>query len=110
VPACVTPCILPHFSLPSPCPVGTGDCFPGVKRPERKADHSPPPSAEAKKVWRSTPAPNDVVISKHKDSFTLRLFQVLVTVLVCVMFHCTTDSFVYVLIILDVRCLNTANS
>jgi hypothetical protein len=28
--------------------MGTRDSFPGVKRPEREADHSPPPSAEVK--------------------------------------------------------------
>jgi len=28
--------------------------FPGVKRPRRKADHSPPSSAEIKNAWRNT--------------------------------------------------------
>jgi hypothetical protein len=27
-------------------PMGTGGSFPGVKRPDREADHSPPSSAE----------------------------------------------------------------
>jgi len=31
--------------------------FPGVKRPEREADHSPP-TAEVKNVWRYTSTPN----------------------------------------------------
>jgi hypothetical protein len=30
---------------------------PGVKRPGREADHSPPTSAEAKKMWIYTPTP-----------------------------------------------------
>jgi hypothetical protein len=30
---------------------GYRDSFPGVKRPEREADHSPPSSAEVKNVW-----------------------------------------------------------
>jgi hypothetical protein len=29
--------------------MGTGDSFPGVKRPGRDADHSPPASTEVKK-------------------------------------------------------------
>jgi hypothetical protein len=37
--------------------MGTGDLSPEVKRPGREADHSPPTSAEVKKMWlyRSTP-------------------------------------------------------
>jgi hypothetical protein len=31
--------------------------FPGVKRPGREADHSPPGSAEAKKMWIHTSTP-----------------------------------------------------
>jgi hypothetical protein len=33
---------------PSSYPMGTGGSFPGVKRPGREADHSPPSSAEVK--------------------------------------------------------------
>jgi hypothetical protein len=33
---------------PAPYPMGTGDSFPGVKRPGREADHLPPSSAKAK--------------------------------------------------------------
>jgi hypothetical protein len=33
---------------PASCTMGTGS-FPGVKRPERGADHPPPSSAEVKK-------------------------------------------------------------
>jgi hypothetical protein len=32
-------------------PMGTGGSFSVVKRPEREADHSPPASAEVKKIW-----------------------------------------------------------
>jgi hypothetical protein len=32
-------------------PMGTGALYPGVKRPGREADHSPPTSAEVKKMW-----------------------------------------------------------
>jgi hypothetical protein len=37
--------------------MGTGGSFPGVKRPRREADHSPPTSAEVKKmlIYTSTP-------------------------------------------------------
>jgi hypothetical protein len=31
--------------------------FPGVKRPGREADHSPPTSAEVKKMWIYTSTP-----------------------------------------------------
>jgi hypothetical protein len=35
----------------------TGDSFPGVKRQGREADHSPPTSAEVKKMWIYTSTP-----------------------------------------------------
>jgi hypothetical protein len=37
--------------------MGTGGSFPGGKRPGREADHSPPASAQAKKIliYTSTP-------------------------------------------------------
>jgi hypothetical protein len=35
----------------------TGGSFPGVKRPGREADHSPPTSAEVKKMWIYTSTP-----------------------------------------------------
>jgi hypothetical protein len=35
----------PSYSL------STGNSFPGVKRPGREVDHSPPTSAEVKKMW-----------------------------------------------------------
>jgi len=34
--------------------MGTGGSFLGVKRPWRKADHSPPSSAEVKNAWGYT--------------------------------------------------------
>jgi hypothetical protein len=33
--------------------MATGGFFPGVKRQGREADHSPPTSAEVKKMWES---------------------------------------------------------
>jgi hypothetical protein len=33
---------------PASCPLGTGGSFPGIKRPGREADHSPPSSATVK--------------------------------------------------------------
>jgi hypothetical protein len=35
---------------PTSYTMGTGSPFPGVKRPGREADHSPPTSAEVKKM------------------------------------------------------------
>jgi hypothetical protein len=37
--------------------MGAGALSPGVKRPGREADHSPPASAEVKKMWIYTSTP-----------------------------------------------------
>jgi hypothetical protein len=37
--------------------MGTGSSFPGVKRPGREVNHSPPTSAEVKKMWIYTSTP-----------------------------------------------------
>jgi hypothetical protein len=37
--------------------MGTGDLSPEVKRPGLEADHSPPTSAEVKKMWIYTSTP-----------------------------------------------------
>jgi hypothetical protein len=43
---------------PASYPMGTGSSFPrGVKRQEHEADHSPPASAEVKKMWIYTSTP-----------------------------------------------------
>jgi hypothetical protein len=42
---------------PTSYTMGTGSCFPEVKRPGREADHSPPTSAEVKKMWMYTSTP-----------------------------------------------------
>jgi hypothetical protein len=36
------------------CTVGTGGCFPGIKRLGREADHSPPSYAEIKNAGKYT--------------------------------------------------------
>jgi hypothetical protein len=41
---------------PASYPMGTRGSFPGVKRPGREADHSPP-SAEVKNAWSYTATP-----------------------------------------------------
>jgi hypothetical protein len=52
---------------PASYPLGTTGSFPGVKRPGREADHSPPSSAEVKNAWGYTSTPpiclHDVVLS-----------------------------------------------
>jgi hypothetical protein len=49
------------------CPMGTRGSFPGVKRPAREADHSPPSSAEVKEwveLYTHPPIPlHGVVLS-----------------------------------------------
>jgi hypothetical protein len=42
---------------PTSYPMGNGGSFPGVKRPRREADHSPPTNAEVKKMWIYTSIP-----------------------------------------------------
>jgi hypothetical protein len=42
---------------PTSYTMGTGGSFPAVKRPGREADHSPPTSAEVKKMWIYTSTP-----------------------------------------------------
>jgi hypothetical protein len=42
---------------PTSYTMGTGSSFPWVKRPGREADHSPPTSAEVKKMWIYTSTP-----------------------------------------------------
>jgi hypothetical protein len=37
--------------------MATGGSFPGVKRPGREVDHSPPTNAEVKTVWIYTFTP-----------------------------------------------------
>jgi len=52
---------------------GGGDLSPGVKRPEREANHSPSSSAEVKNTWRYTSTPPYVMLwclVKHRDNFT----------------------------------------
>jgi hypothetical protein len=41
----------------------TGSLSPGVKRPGREADHSPPASAEVKKMWIYTSTPSYVFMA-----------------------------------------------
>jgi hypothetical protein len=42
---------------PTSYKMGTRGSFPEVKRQEREADHSPPTSAEVKKIWTYTSTP-----------------------------------------------------
>jgi hypothetical protein len=53
--------IIPKLSVqtgseahPTSYTMGTGGSFRGVKRPGREAGHSPPTSAEVKKMWTYT--------------------------------------------------------
>jgi hypothetical protein len=39
--------------------------FPGVKQPEREADHSPPFCAEVKYAWSYTSNPQYIFTAKH---------------------------------------------
>jgi len=48
-----------------------GPPSPGVMRPRREADHSPPVSAEVKHEWRYTSTPSTRLHGVCMDSFTL---------------------------------------
>jgi len=47
---------------PTSCPVGTWSSFPGVKQPEREADHPPSSIAEVKNSWNYISIPQYVVM------------------------------------------------
>jgi hypothetical protein len=52
---------------------------PGVKRPGRDADHSPPSSAKVKNAWRYTstsPIRLHGVVLSHTDNFTSYLYLI----------------------------------
>jgi hypothetical protein len=54
-----------------------GSLYSGVKRPRREADHSPPVSAEVKKMWihsPHTPSWRSAWLVKHRDNFTFFTF------------------------------------
>jgi hypothetical protein len=53
---------------------GTGGCFPGVKRPERKVNPSPSSSAEVTNEWSYTYTPHTCVygVDMGKKTFLVR--------------------------------------
>jgi len=63
-----------YFTFGFVCICVAGALTPGVKRPGREADHSPPCSAEVKKERSYTSAPPYVFMAwclvKHRDNFT----------------------------------------
>jgi hypothetical protein len=65
----------PH---PASYPTSTGDYFPGVKRPGREAEHSPPSSAEVKNEWSCTSTPYVFLtwcLVQHRDNFVFTLLN-----------------------------------
>jgi hypothetical protein len=58
---------------PASYPMIPGALSPGVERPGHKADHSPPASAEVKKMWLYTSTPPYAFmvwcLIKHRDDF-----------------------------------------
>jgi hypothetical protein len=63
---------------PVSCPMGSGFSFPGVKRPEREADHSLS-SAELKNARSYTSTPKYVLMAwclvKHRDNSEREMFE-----------------------------------
>jgi hypothetical protein len=56
--------------------MGIGGSMPGVMRPGREADHSPPTGNEVKKMWIHISTPSYAFIAsaslaKHRDDFTV---------------------------------------
>jgi hypothetical protein len=58
--------------------MGTRGSFLGVKRPGRKANHSPSSSAEVQNTWSYASTPQYIFMAwrlvKHRDNFTFLLF------------------------------------
>jgi hypothetical protein len=54
---------------PASYPMGTEGPFPGGKRQGREADHSPPASAEVKKMWIYTTTPPYAFITYCLNSY-----------------------------------------
>jgi hypothetical protein len=70
---------------PPSYPMGTRCSFPGVKRPGREADHSPPSSAEVKE-WAelylhfpNTPSWRGAQL-KHRDNFTFMQYCIFIDI------------------------------
>jgi hypothetical protein len=73
-----SPCRPDRFWVPlNLVSIGIGGLFLslGVRRPGREVDHSPPTSAEVKKMWIYTSTPPHAFLAlclvKHRDNFTL---------------------------------------
>jgi hypothetical protein len=52
--------------LPATCQMGTRAVYPGLKRPAREGDHSPPSSAQVMNAWNHTSTshtPHDSVLN-----------------------------------------------
>jgi hypothetical protein len=56
-----------------PIKIGTGGSFPGVKRPQPKANHSPPSSVEVKNEWSYTAIPAICLQGVYKEKSTFNL-------------------------------------
>jgi hypothetical protein len=69
--ACLTVFRLALRAHPASYPTGTGEFPPGIKRPGREADHSPPSSVEVENAWSYTSTPtirlHGVVFSKAQE-------------------------------------------
>jgi hypothetical protein len=67
-----------------------------VKRPGRKADHSPPSSAEVKNAWSYTSTPQYVFMEwclvKHRDNFTFTFTTILKSNVVTVPYQRKRDE------------------
>jgi hypothetical protein len=69
--------------------MGTRGSFPGVKRPERDADHSPPSSAEVEE-WvelylhsQNTPSWQNAQL-KHGDTFIIIIIIIIIIIVIVV--------------------------
>jgi hypothetical protein len=60
---------------PASYPIGTGDSFPGVKRPGREADYSLPTRADVKTTWIYTSTPLNSLSTGTTLPLYLRVFE-----------------------------------
>jgi hypothetical protein len=76
---------LPHVDQPdsgvhpASHPKNIGGSLPGVKRPERKIDHSPPTNAEVKNEWNYKSTPPYVFTAWCFVKYRIRLHDVVLS-------------------------------
>jgi hypothetical protein len=85
-----------------------GALSPGVKRPGREIDQSPPTSAEVNKMWLCTSTP-PYAFMKHRDKFTFTLLASYPLNLEKLAFYCSLICFAFCSVAFTTKILYTFN-